>query len=48
MKLEKVTQRILSQTSGCIAYLKELVDDNRIDDGEVLEKLIDVIEQGPN
>jgi hypothetical protein len=48
MLREKLKQKILSEPTKCIAYLKELVKFNRIYDGEVWAIIMDVIKNGPD
>lgn len=47
MQRKKLKQRIINESSGCIIYLKELVNARRIYDGEILEVIMLVITNGP-
>lgn len=47
MKKEQLKQRILRESPTFISYLKELICENRIDDGEALEISLLVIKNGP-
>ncbi|TQR37092.1 hypothetical protein C7Y47_05195 [Lysinibacillus sphaericus] len=47
MQRDQLKQRILRELSEFISYLKELISENRFDDGEVLEISLLVIKNGP-
>lgn len=46
MQREQLKQRILREPSKFISYLKELISENRFDDGEVLEIALLLIKNG--
>ena len=47
MERDQLKQRILRESSKFISYLKELISENRFDDGEALEISLIVIKNGP-
>ncbi|MFJ3390709.1 hypothetical protein [Lysinibacillus sp. NPDC086135] len=47
MQRNQLKQRILRESSEFISYLKELICENRFDDGEVIEISLLVIKNGP-
>jgi len=47
MPREQLKQRILREPSKFISYLKELISENRFDDGEALEISLLIIKNGP-